>query len=256
MSVAPLDSPPSSTLEREVDDLRVRMRELQSMAVLGELLSTTTHEFNNVLTTILNYAKLAIRYKDDAAASENALRKILAAGERGAKITSTILATARNRSPDYAPTDLSQMVEDALVLLERELMRYRVRVDFQRAEVPRVRGVGNQLQQVLINLLVNARQAMPHGGEVRITLRHDEQNRLVELSIRDTGSGIPADQLRHIFEPYFTSKSGPDETGKGGTGLGLAACSDIIKAHQGRIRVESTVGIGTAFTIRLPVWAD
>lgn len=243
-------------MERELEDLKARLREVQPMAVLGELLSTTTHEFNNVLTTILNYAKLAIRYKDDPAASENALRKILAAGERGAKITSTILASARNRSPDFAPTDLNQMVSDVLVLLERELTRYRARVDFQPGDIPRVRGVGNQLQQVLINLLVNARQAMPHGGDVRIVTRFDEQSRFVEICIRDSGTGIPADQLRHIFEPYFTSKVGPDETGKGGTGLGLASCSDIIKAHQGRIRVESSVGVGTAFTIRLPVWSE
>ena len=254
MTVAPPESAAPSPALSEIDLLKSRLHESQRLAVLGELLSTTTHEFNNVLTTILNYAKLALRYKDDPAARDNALKKILAAGERGARITSTILAGARNRSADFAATDLIRLLDDVLVLLERELTRYRIRIDFQRVMVPPVRGIGNQLQQVFINLLINARQAMPNGGEVRISLQHDAANGLVDLCLRDTGSGIPPDKIRQIFEPYYTSKAGPDETGKGGTGLGLASCSDIIKAHQGRIRVDSTLGVGTAFTIRLPVW--
>ena len=106
---------------------------------------------------------------------------------------------------------------------------------------------------MLLNLLINARQAMPSGGRVLIRLEHDAAADMVDLVVRDTGCGIPADKLPRIFEPFFTTKSGPDETGKGGTGLGLASCRQIIEAHRGRIRVESTVGKGTQFTIKLPV---
>ena len=106
---------------------------------------------------------------------------------------------------------------------------------------------------MLLNLLINARQAMPSGGRVLIRLEHDAASDMVDLIVRDTGCGIPADKLPRIFDPFFTTKTGPDETGKGGTGLGLSACRKIIEAHHGRIRVESTVGKGTAFTIKLPV---
>jgi signal transduction histidine kinase len=106
---------------------------------------------------------------------------------------------------------------------------------------------------VLLNLLINARQAMPQGGRLWIRLRHDADQQLVELTVRDSGVGIPREHLPRIFEPYFSTKSQPDSGGQGGTGLGLATCRTIIEAHGGRIRVESSLGKGTAFTLRLPV---
>jgi signal transduction histidine kinase len=122
-------------------------------------------------------------------------------------------------------------------------------------DVPEVQGAGNDLQRVLINLLVNARQATPEGGWVRILLNHDEANAEVVLTIRDSGSGIAPDILPKIFEPYFSTKSGPDSSGKGGTGIGLSSCKEVIDTHSGRIRVESSLGKGTAFIIRLPALA-
>jgi signal transduction histidine kinase len=104
-----------------------------------------------------------------------------------------------------------------------------------------------------MNLLVNARQAMPSGGRITIRLAHDSAMDTVDLTIRDTGCGIAAEKLPRIFDRYYTTKSGPDASGKGGTGLGLALCHDVIEAHHGRIRVESTVGKGTAFTLKLPI---
>jgi signal transduction histidine kinase len=238
--------------QAELAMLQQQLGQTQKMAALGELLSTTTHEFNNVLTTILNYARHGLRHKDEPT-RDKALDKILAAAQRAAKITSTILAVARNRSGNLEPTDLRQIVEDTLVLLERELSKYRISVETSLLEVPQVMAMGNQIQQVLMNLLINARQAMSSGGRVVIRLQHDTVTETVELIVRDTGSGIPPDKLPRIFDPFFTTKDGPDETGKGGTGLGLASCRQIIEAHHGRIRVESTVGKGTQFTIKLPV---
>lgn len=133
------------------------------------------------------------------------------------------------------------------------MFKYRIAVERQIDEVPRARANPNQIQQVLVNLLINARQAMPQGGRLLVRLSHDRDNEMVDLVVRDTGSGIPADVLPRIFEPFFTTKRGPDASGKGGTGLGLSACRDIVEAHHGRIRVESSVGKGTAFTIKLPV---
>jgi signal transduction histidine kinase len=136
--------------------------------------------------------------------------------------------------------------------LEREFTKYRVKVDCSLPPVPPALANGNQIQQVLMNLLINARQAMPSGGRIAVRLSHDAESGTVDLVVRDAGTGIPPDKLPHIFEPFFTTKRGPDASGKGGTGLGLSMCRNIIEAHRGKIRVESTVGKGTAFTIKLP----
>ena len=235
-----------------IEQLKAQLRQAQSMAALGELTSTATHEFNNVLMTIINYARLGLRNQDNAS-RDKALTKILDASERAAKITGTILAQARNRTESLTPTDLGSIIRDSLVLLEREMSKYRISVECDiDNDVSPALASGNQIQRVLLNLLINARQAMSEGGTLTIRLRNSDETGYVELIIRDSGSGIAAETLPHIFDPFFTTKAGPDESGKGGTGLGLAACKEIIDAHQGRIRVESTVGIGTAFTLRLP----
>ena len=229
---------------------------MQSMAALGELTSTATHEFNNVLMTIINYAKLGIR-NTDTETRDKSLNKILEASERAAKITSTILAQARNRSDSFEPTDLSAIILDSLVLLEREMRKYRIAVETELdPATPKAMVSGNQIQRVLLNLLINARQAMPDGGTILVRLSTATEGDFVEMTVRDSGVGIPRDQLPSIFQPFYTTKDGPDESGKGGTGLGLAACKEIIDAHNGRIRVESTVDIGTAFILRLPIASD
>jgi signal transduction histidine kinase len=245
-------APSNSAEQQQLVALQQQLVQTQKLAALGELVSTTTHEFNNVLMTILNYARMGLRHKDEATRNK-ALEKILAATQRASKITSTILAVARNRSGNFEPTGLKQLIEDTLVLMERELTKYRIAVETQLPDVPDVLAMGNQIQQVLLNLLINARQATPSCGRILIRLEHDRAADMVDLVVRDTGCGIPPEKLPRIFEPFFTTKSGPDETGKGGTGLGLASCRQIIEAHHGRIRVESTVGKGTQFTIKLPV---
>ena len=145
-----------------------------------------------------------------------------------------------------------KLVEDTLLLLEREMNKYRVVIEKTFQPIPLAYVNGNQIQQVLLNLLINARQAMPGGGRLWIKLLHDVENDMIDLVVRDNGCGIPADKLPRIFESFYTTKSGPDASGKGGTGLGLSMCRDILEAHHGRIRVDSSVGKGTAFTLKLP----
>jgi signal transduction histidine kinase len=233
-----------------IERLQAQLMQAQRLAALGELAGTLTHEFNNILTTTINYAKLALRNKDEAS-RDRALEKILAAGQRAARLTGSVLGLSRGTGDQFEPVDVAALIEDTLVLLERDLNKYRVSVVRQIEATPRVRANPNQLQQVLVNLLINARQAMPRGGTVTVQLKPSVGEALADLTVRDTGSGIPADQLPNIFEPYYTTKT-PDAGGQGGTGIGLAACRKIVEAHRGRIRVESTVGRGTAFTIRLP----
>ncbi len=241
------------TTEQQIESLKQQLAGAQQMAALGELVGTTTHEFNNVLMTILNYAKLGLRHKDEAT-RDKALNKILIAAGRAEKITNSVLGLARNRKQEFAPTNLVQLLQESLVLLEREMQKYRIAVQCDFSEVPPVRAMGNQIQQVLLNLMTNARQAMNGGGELVLRITHDPAANAVDLTVRDSGSGIPQDLLPKIFDRYYSTKSGPDESGKGGTGVGLSMCKDIINSHQGRIRVESSVGQGTQFTVRLPVY--
>jgi signal transduction histidine kinase len=242
------------SLTEQVEALQRQLTASQKLTALGELVSTTTHEFNNVLTTIINYAKMGLRHKDDAS-REKCFDKILTAANRAAKITNGILGMARNRAAGQEPTDLVRLIEDTLLLLEREMNKYRITVEKHFKAVPPAYVAGNQIQQVLLNILINARQALPSGGRVILKLLHDVENDMIDLVIRDYGCGIPPEKLPHIFEPFYTTKKGPDASGKGGTGLGLSMCRDIVEAHRGRIRVESTVGKGTAFTIKLPTAA-
>ncbi len=248
------DSGEGPNFQQQVEILKQQLGQAQRLTALGELVSTTTHEFNNVLMTILNYAKMGVRHKDGAT-RDKCFEKILASATRAATITNTVLGMARNRSAGQEPTDLAKLVDDTLLLLEREMNKYRIVVEKSYQAIPPALVNGNQIQQVLLNLLINARQAMPGGGRLWIKLLNDSENNMVDLVVRDNGSGIPADKLPRIFESFYTTKSGPDASGKGGTGLGLSMCRDIIEAHHGRIRVESTPGKGTAFTLKLPAAA-
>jgi len=238
--------------DRWIADLEQRLVQCERLAAVGELTSTTTHEFNNILMTILNYAKLGLRHKDDST-REKALTRILDAANRGAKITSLVLGLSRTGSGNFDPIDLVAIVEDSLVLLEKELQKYRIHVEKELSGVPVIQGSAGALQRLLLNLITNARQAIKENGTIRIIVKHEPKTDSVVLTVRDNGSGIPKEVLPKIFDRFFTTKSGPDASGKGGTGLGLSACKQIIDDHRGRIRVESTVGKGTAFSIRFPV---
>ncbi|MDR2644267.1 MAG: sensor histidine kinase [Planctomycetaceae bacterium] len=237
---------------RKLEILDERLNQTQRLSAVGELASTTAHEFNNILTTIINYAKLGMRHVDKTS-QKNAFEKILMAANRAAKIVGTILAAAKNRKQSFEPTNLISLVDDVMLLLEREMNKYKIIVErYFPQSAPDILADGNQIQQVLINLLVNARQSMPNGGRLILKIAYDEENEMLDLTVRDYGCGIEEEKLPYIFDKFYSTKSGPDETGKGGTGLGLAASKEIIEQHKGIIRVESKLGKGTAFILRLP----
>jgi len=238
--------------EQMIARLQEQLMQTQKLTAIGELTGTITHEFNNILMTIINYAKLGLRHSDDETRTKS-FDKILTAANRAAKVTSTILGMARNRKSGFEPTQLSSVIEDALMLLEKELSKYKISVEKELNHVPEILANGNQIQQILLNLLINARQAMPNGGKLNIKLDFDPVSNMVTLLVRDNGTGIPQEKLQHIFDLFYTTKIGPDASGKGGTGLGLATCRNIVEAHSGKIRVNSTVGKGTAFIIMFPV---
>src|SRR5437868_303698 len=235
----------------ELQALRRQVVELQRVSSLGVLAGSVCHELNNALTPILNYAKLGLR-NPDPEFRRRAFEKILEGAERAAVITGGVLGLARPQADRRDPTDLVRLAEEVVLLSGKDLQKGRVHVEFQASGRPHARVNPAQIQQVLLNLLINARQAMPQGGTVKVRVANDATGRLAEVSVADTGVGIAPADLRRIFEPFFTTKSGPDASGLGGTGLGLSVCRDIVEAHRGRLRAESRPGQGTTFTLRLP----
>jgi signal transduction histidine kinase len=236
--------------DSETDLLRRQLLHAQRLSSVGALASSVAHEFNNILTTIINYAKLGLR-ADDEAARRQALEKILMGGHRAATVINSMLGFARDQSSQREMADLVGLVEEVLVLTAKDLSKHHVQVETRFDGRPRAPLVRGQIEQILLNLIINARQAMPRGGRLRIAVAENKAARTAEIRISDTGVGIPPNQLRLVFEPFYTTKE-PDEHGHGGTGLGLSVCRQIIEQHQGRIRVESVVGKGSTFTVKLP----
>lgn len=242
----------------EIGELREQVRLLQQevlraqkLSTVGELASSITHEFNNILTTVINYAKMGVRHQDPPT-RDKAFDKILAASQRASKITTGMLSYARQQSERRERMDLTTLIQDVLILVEKDLQRYRIRLETRIEGRPEAEVNSGQIQQVLLNLIVNARQAMPNGGTLTVGLKTSSDNSVAEISVKDTGTGIPAEKLQRIFEPFFTTKVA-DERGQGGTGLGLSLARDVMETHGGRIRVESAVGVGTTFTLKLPL---
>src|SRR5260370_23973364 len=195
---------------------------------------------------------MAQRPDQNEAARVQALEKMLKGSQRAATIINSMLGFARSTSTKRELTDMVALVEETLILTDKDLSKHRIHVDKKYHGRPQSFIVPAQIEQVLLNLLINARQAMPRGGHLRIDVKDNPRTQMVELRIADSGVGIPPERLRLIFEPFYTTKE-PDASGHGGTGLGLSVCRQIIEHHHGRIRVESLVGKGATFTLKLPV---
>ncbi len=238
-------------LRARIEDLERQLLQAQKLGSVGELTSSVTHEFNNILTTIINYAKLGLRHQDQTS-RDKAFDKILGASQRAAKITTGLLSYARANDSRKESTSLAQIVRDMIVLIEKDLHVHRIRLELNIQGDPHALVNSGEIQQVLLNLMVNARQAMQPGGTMTVTVNEDPSGQWGEISVRDTGVGIPPEKMPQIFTRFYTTKTA-DENGQGGTGLGLALCKTIMDRHQGRIRVESAPGHGTKFTLKLPL---
>jgi PAS domain S-box-containing protein len=240
--------------------LEQQLLQAQKMEAVGRLAGGVAHDFNNLLTTINGTASVALMELDDHAAIETDLREILAAGERAASLTHQLLAFSRRQMVQQKVVELNAVIAETATMLRR-LIGEDVRLHLELSHtVPPVLADPGQLGQVLVNLVVNARDAMPGGGQlwietgaleldIGLSLRFGAQRtgRHAMLRVRDTGEGMDQTTLSMIFEPFFTTKP----VGKG-TGLGLPTVYGIVKQSSGGILVESTPGTGTTFTIVLP----
>ncbi|MCB9885659.1 MAG: HAMP domain-containing protein [Planctomycetes bacterium] len=251
----------NSTLEQEVarktEHLQQALAELQSshrqlaaterLAALGTLAGGIAHEFQNVIGGMRGCTEeLLVEERDEE--RRETMQVILRAAERASGIVQQLLRFARRSIDSRADLDPALVVEDALRLCEPGARRQGVQVQRDLTPGLLVHGDSGGLHQVVVNLLLNALQAMPSGGELRIAVRARGEE--VEIVVADTGSGIAAEHLPHVFEPFFTTRG--QDAGKPGTGLGLSVTYGIVAAHHGRIDVASTVGAGTTFTVTLP----
>jgi signal transduction histidine kinase len=242
------------TREREAQ-LAVQLEEAQRLEALGRLAGGVAHDFNNLLTVLMGCAELAeMQLTKNPAAAAHALRELQTAAERGASLTAQLLDFASRRPAKPRNVDLNQAAASAGQLLER-LLEASVELRVETMAEPCVVHVDpTGLERLLLNLAVNARDAMPKGGILRLTLstRHESGVEVVVLEVSDTGSGIASKDLPHIFEPFFTTKA----RGKG-TGLGLASVYGIVKQSQGQIEVDSHENQGTTFRVSWPrVYGD
>ena len=232
-------------------DQAVALQRMQRLATLGLLSGSLAHEFNNIFTTMINTARLALEEAVDERQARM-LERIVRSAKRAAELSNAILGYARGGEEEQPGCDPTQVVDDVLVLTRKELQKHRVRAEVERGACPALAISGAALQQVLLNLVLNACQAMAEeGGVLRIQVRRARSGRGGEIVIADTGTGIPRGELKRVFEPFYTTKR-PAAGGLGGSGLGLAVCRELVLAAGGSIRVESKLGAGTRFIIRLP----
>jgi two-component system NtrC family sensor kinase len=232
-------------------DLYQQLLQAEKMAALGQTISGVAHELNNPLATILNWAeRLAALKLDDR--SSRGVDVILGEAERAARIVRNLLTFARKRQSTRTMIDLNEIVREMLALraYEQRITNISV-ITALAAGLPQVFADPHQVQQVLLNLIINAEQAMiaAHGrGSLALRTWHNPDEDSVALEVSDDGPGVPVEVRSKIFDPFFTTK----EVGKG-TGLGLTVAYAIVEEHGGRIRVESRRGTGATFVVELPV---
>ncbi len=242
--------------------LEQQQRQSQKMEALGRLAGGITHDFNNLLTVISSFAQLAEEDLADAAHVREALREILRASFRAAELTSTLLSFSRGTQTERTTIDVDLMIEDLQRMLDR-VLGPQVELVHEPSDTPAlVTGNRGALEQVLVNLVVNSRDAMPTGGTITIRVRHLDvrheeglspdgfvipPGRYVKVQVTDTGIGIPSDAREHVFEPFFSTKP-PEE----GTGLGLSTAYGIVRQHGGHIWFDTGQDEGTTFHIVLP----
>jgi PAS domain S-box-containing protein len=243
----------------EVRELQSQLVQSDRLAIMGQLAAGVAHEINNPISGILTYIKLLLKKLDRGDLSSEAIKfeKYLSIMERETKrigrTTKSLLDFSRRDEPDIGALHIKEVIEQSLMLLTDQLRVGNVAVTTSgKTSLPEVMGDFGQLQQVFVNLFMNAVQAMPKGGKLEIkTVAEGTPGRecFIKADVIDTGHGIPEENITRIFDPFFSTKSGKEGMG---LGLGLSIVQRIIKDHHGRIKVKSTVGKGTTFTIELP----
>jgi len=255
VSITPLVGKAGERIGRLIllDDItqRVRLEEqliqTEKLTSLGLLAAGVAHEVNTPLAVISNYIQMLAKQLPGDDPRHKLIEKIVKQTFRASEIVNNLLNFSRTGAVEFTEVNLNAVVEETLSLVSHPFKTARVHViKSLQKQLPPVLGSNNRLQQVFLNLFMNARDAMPNGGMLEV--RTAANNGYVEVEVTDTGIGIPRENLIRIFDPFFTTKS----SGRG-TGLGLSVSYGIIKEHAGKIDVRSTPGKGTSFRLEFPV---
>jgi two-component system, NtrC family, sensor kinase len=237
-----------------VDDITERvtlesqLAQADKLSSIGLLAAGVAHEINTPLAVISSYAQMLAKQMRGDMRLGPVLDKITQQSFRAAEIANGLLNFSRTSTTEFRSTDLNQVIRDTLSLLEHQFKTAQIFVDLNLAdELPAIHGNPGKLQQVFLNLLLNAKDAMPGGGRLRVATL---ANSHVEALVADSGSGIAPEHLKRIYDPFFTTKNRPGD--KRGTGLGLSVSYGIIQEHAGKIHVESAIGSGTTFHLEFP----
>jgi PAS domain S-box-containing protein len=242
-------------LEREVSN-QARILHQDKMMSLGRLAASVVHEINNPLSGILNYLRLMSKVLGQGSLSEDRKEKfqryldlVESETKRCSQIVSSLLSFSRISPPSFGQVQIDELLQRCILLSQHKLELSNIRLESSvQPNLPPIDGDFNQLQQCVINLIFNAIDAMPDGGTLKLCGRYDTDRDLVIVMVKDSGCGIPKEDLAHIFEPFYTTKK------EGyGVGLGLSTVYGIIEQHTGRVNVESRSGEGTVIILELPV---
>jgi two-component system NtrC family sensor kinase len=247
------------TLEEKVErrsqqlkKIQVKLMQSEKLASLGRLASGVAHEINSPLTGILTFAHLLMRKLKDNPELKKELELIVRETTRVSTIVRGLLDFARESKPQKRPCNINELILHILSLVERQSVFQNIRImKILNEQIPMILLDANQIQQVFMNILFNAADAMPAGGSLNIATTLAPGESFIQVKFTDTGCGIPEKNLDRIFDPFFTTKAGTK-----GTGLGLAVSYGIIDRHRGQIEVQSEEGKGTTFTIKLPLQAS
>jgi two-component system NtrC family sensor kinase len=236
-------------MEKKLQETHLQLVSSEKMASLGKLAAGIAHEINNPLGGILIYSSLMMEDLLEEDPKRGDLARIVQEAGRCKEIVKSLLEFARQTEPKMEPTDINRAINDGLFFLVNQALFHNIQIikKFD-SFLPFVRGNASQLKQVFMNIIVNAAEAMHGSGTLTITTSPAPDRKAVFVEFTDTGEGIPEENFTRIFDPFFTTK----EVGKG-TGLGLATSYGIIEDHGGKIYVKSKVGVGTTFTIELPI---
>jgi two-component system, NtrC family, sensor kinase len=229
-----------------------RIMESERLAHIGQLAAGVAHEINNPLTGIVTYSHLLLERASAQNGTRDSLEKIVKQANRCRDIIRGLLDFSRQRKPEKRLSSVNRVLEECVSLVDNQVLFHNIQI-VQRLgkDLPQVLMDPSQIQQVFMNLIINAAEAMNGAGKLTLTTRHIPAENAVEAGIADTGHGVSEEDLDRIFSPFFTTK----EVGHG-TGLGLAISYGIIKEHKGTITVESQVDQGTTFTIHLPIASE
>jgi two-component system NtrC family sensor kinase len=226
-----------------------RIMESERLAHIGQLAAGVAHEINNPLQGIVTYSHLLLERATTGNGTRESLEKIVKQANRCRDIIRGLLDFARQRKPEKRQSSINRVLEECIALVDTQALFLNIRIVQHLApDLPRVLMDPSQMQQVFMNMIINAAEAMNGSGQLTLTTQHLPAEGAVEVRFTDSGHGIKQEDLDRIFNPFFTTK----EVGHG-TGLGLAISYGIVKEHKGAITVESQEGQGATFSIRLPV---